>query len=237
MGDFYEMFEDDARVAARDLGLMLTSRNNGGAAEVPLAGVPVKAAAEYLRRLIAKGHRVAICEQTEDPKLAKGLVRREVVETVTPGTVLADEWLERNRNNYLAAVDPRGNEAGIAALDLITGQLILETVPTAELGPALERYEAAEVVLPQGTPLPRTDIPARTERDAWEFDAELARGDLSRAFDWRRSTGSESAPGTSLPSVQRARCCATHESSSPAAFLTSAVPQSCGAAMCCRWTR
>ncbi len=76
MGDFYEMFEDDARLGARELGLTLTSRNNGGAAEVPLAGVPVKAATEYLRRLVAKGHRVAICEQVEDPKLAKGLVRR-----------------------------------------------------------------------------------------------------------------------------------------------------------------
>src|SRR5207253_5716203 len=72
MGDFYEMFEDDARLAARELGLTLTSRNNGGAAAIPLAGVPVKAATEYLRRLIAKGHRVAIAEQIEDPKLAKG---------------------------------------------------------------------------------------------------------------------------------------------------------------------
>ena len=88
MGDFYEMFEDDAKLASRELGLTLTSRNNGGAAEIPLAGVPVKAATEYLRRLIAKGHRVAICEQIEDPKLAKGVVRRAVVETVTPGTVL-----------------------------------------------------------------------------------------------------------------------------------------------------
>ena len=108
MGDFYEMFEDDAKLAARELGLTLTSRNNGGAAEIPLAGVPVKAATEYLRRLIAKGHRVAICEQVEDPKLAKGIVRRAVVETVTPGTVLTDDWLVRNRNNYLVAVDPRG---------------------------------------------------------------------------------------------------------------------------------
>jgi len=108
MGDFYEMFEDDARLAARELGLTLTSRNNGGAADVPLAGVPVKAATEYLRRLIAKGHRVAICEQVEDPKLAKGLVRREVVETVTPGTVLAEDWLERNRNNFLLAGEAGG---------------------------------------------------------------------------------------------------------------------------------
>src|SRR5438034_9450193 len=81
MGDFYEMFEDDAQLAARELGLTLTSRNNGGAADVPLAGVPVKAATEYLRRLIGLGHRVAICEQVEDPKIAKGLVRRAVVET------------------------------------------------------------------------------------------------------------------------------------------------------------
>src|SRR6266487_1576766 len=112
MGDFYEMFEDDAKLAARELGLTLTSRNNGGAAEVPLAGVPVKAATEYLRRLIAKGHRVAIAEQIEDPKLAKGVVRRAVVETVTPGTVLSDDWLIRNRNNYVVAVDPRGDRHG-----------------------------------------------------------------------------------------------------------------------------
>ena len=195
MGDFYEMFEDDARLAARDLGLTLTSRNNGGAAEVPLAGVPVKAAAEYLRRLIAKGHRVAICEQTEDPKLAKGLVRREVVETVTPGTVLADDWLERNRNNYLVAVDPRGSDAGIAALDLITGQLVLETVPTPELAPALARYEPAEVVLPQGAAFALPAPPARTERDGWEFDADLAREDLSRAFGLASLDGLGVTPG------------------------------------------
>jgi DNA mismatch repair protein MutS len=144
MGDFYEMFEDDARLAARELGLTLTSRNNGGAAEVPLAGVPVKAAAEYLRRLISRGHRVAICEQTEDPKLAKGLVRREVVETVTPGTVLTDDWLDRNRNNYVVAVNPQGSALGIAALDLITGQLVLETVPPEDLEAAVARYLAAE---------------------------------------------------------------------------------------------
>jgi DNA mismatch repair protein MutS len=181
MGDFYEMFEDDARVAARDLGLTLTSRNNGGAAEVPLAGVPVKAATEYLRRLIAKGHRVAICDQVEDPKLAKGVVRREVVETVTPGTVLTDDWLARNRNNYLVAIEPRGAAAGIAALDVTTGELVLEVVPPAELGAALARYEAPEIVVPAGTRTPATATTV-TEREAWEFDAELAREDLTRTF-------------------------------------------------------
>src|SRR5437879_5957695 len=134
MGDFYEMFEDDAKLAARELGLTLTSRNNGGAAEVPLAGVPVKAATDYLRRLIAKGHSVAICEQVEDPKLAKGVVRRAVVETVTPGTVLSEDWLDRNRNNYPVAVDPRGAKAGLAGLDLPTGERSLEVLPTAEAG-------------------------------------------------------------------------------------------------------
>ena len=183
MGDFYEMFEDDARLASRELGLTLTSRNNGGAAEVPLAGVPVKAATEYLRRLIALGHRVAICEQVEDPKLAKGLVRRAVVETITPGTVLADDWLERNRNNFLLAVDARSASAGVAALDLTTGELLLETVAPEDLVATLARYEPREVVLPGGAPVAFT-LPGavRTEREAWEFDPELARQDLTRTF-------------------------------------------------------
>src|SRR5438876_3849498 len=181
MGDFYEMFEDDAKLAARELGLTLTSRNNGAAAEIPLAGVPVKAATEYLRRLIAKGHRVAICEQIEDPKLAKGVVRRAVVETVTPGTVLTDDWLVRNRNNYVVAVDPRGTVAGLATLDITTGELILEVVPTAEIDTALARYEARELVVPAETAVtsPRATV---TVREAWEFDPELAREDLTRTY-------------------------------------------------------
>jgi len=195
MGDFYEMFEDDARLAARELGLTLTSRNNGGAAEVPLAGVPVKAATEYLRRLIANGHRVAICEQAEDPRFAKGIVRREVVETVTPGTVLTDDWLERNRNYYLVAVDPREPDAGLAALDLITGELVLETVPAAELLQALARYEPAEVVLPAGVALATAPPSPRTERDPWEFDAELARQDLGRTFGLASLDGLGVEPG------------------------------------------
>jgi len=181
MGDFYEMFEDDAKLAARELGLTLTSRNNGGAAEVPLAGVPVKAATEYLRRLIAKGHRVSICEQIEDPKLAKGVVRRAVVETVTPGTVLTDDWLVRNRNNYLVAVDPRGTTAGIASLDITTGELILEVVPTADLHAALGRYEARELVIPADHPV-TVSVGTLTTREAWEFDPALAQEDLTRTY-------------------------------------------------------
>src|SRR2546426_553881 len=182
MGDFYEMFEDDARLAARELGLTLTSRNNGGAEEVPVAGLPVKAAAEYPRRLIGKGHRVAICEQVEDPKLAKGLVRREVVETVTPGSVLADDWVAQKRNNFLVAVEPRGGAPGLAALDLTTGEFVLELVEPQDLSAALSRYEPLEVLLPAGTHCPLPDGATVTEREAWEFDPELAREDLLRSF-------------------------------------------------------
>ena len=181
MGDFYEMFEDDAKLASRELGLTLTSRNNGGASEIPLAGVPVKAATEYLRRLIAKGHRVAICEQIEDPKLAKGVVRRAVVETVTPGTVLTDDWLVRNRNNYIVAVDPRGTAAGLAILDITTGELILEVVPAADVESALARYEARELVVPADLPVPAV-VTTLTTREGWEFDPELARADLMRTY-------------------------------------------------------
>jgi DNA mismatch repair protein MutS len=183
MGDFYEMFEDDAKLAARELGLTLTSRNNGGAAEVPLAGVPVKAATEYLRRLISKGHRVAICEQMEDPRLAKGLVRREVVETLSPGAILADDWLERNRNNFLVALAPGSDAVGLAALDLTTGEFALEVVAPADLAAALARYEAPELVLPAATPCPAAAAGCATAvREAWEFDPELAREDLVRTF-------------------------------------------------------
>ena len=135
MGDFYEMFYEDAEIASRVLGLTLTARNNGGASEVPLAGVPVKAVSEYLRRLVQHGHRVAICEQVEDPALAKGIVRREVVETITPGAAFADDLLDRGRNNYLCAVKQSGlgerSMAGVAAADVSTGELRLFVIPTA----------------------------------------------------------------------------------------------------------
>src|SRR5215475_3382310 len=126
MGEFYEMFYDDAETASRVLGLTLTSRNNGGASDVPLAGVPVKAAGDYVRRLVQQGFRVAICEQTEDPKVAKGVVRREVIETVTPGVVLADDLLDGTRNNFICAIqtaDERDAAAriGVAAADVSTG--------------------------------------------------------------------------------------------------------------------
>jgi DNA mismatch repair protein MutS len=177
MGDFYEMFFEDARLGARVLNITLTSRGDG----VPLAGVPVKAAADYLRQLIGAGHRVAICEQVEDPKLAKGIVRREVVETITPGAVLDESCLPGTRNNFLVAVSP-GERAGLAAIDLSTGEFLLETADTAELDEAVARLGPAELVLPTGTELRLDNGVLRTERERWEFDPELARAELARRF-------------------------------------------------------
>jgi DNA mismatch repair protein MutS len=189
MGDFYEMFLEDAKLAARELGLTLTSRNNGGAANVPLAGVPVKAAAEYLRRLVELGHRVAICEQVEDPKLAKGLVRREVVEIVSPGAVVGHDWLDGGRNNFLVALAP-GTPAGLAALDLSTGEFVLETVDQADVEATVARYDPREIVVPQEMALPFShDTGVVTERESWDFDPSQASDDLARHFGLRDLDG------------------------------------------------
>ena len=119
VGDFYEMFYEDAHEGARLLGLTLTSRNNGAAAGVPLAGVPVRAKDDYLEKLVRMGRRVAICEQVEDPAEAKGIVRREVLETVTPGAVLADTLLSAGRNNFLVSLAPGDGAAfGVAIVGI-----------------------------------------------------------------------------------------------------------------------
>ncbi|MCZ6916203.1 MAG: DNA mismatch repair protein MutS [Gemmatimonadetes bacterium] len=182
MGDFYEMFFDDAELASRELGLTLTSRNNGAAANVPLAGFPVKAVNNYLRRLVERGHRVAICEQVEDPRTAKGIVRRAVIETLTPGAVLSDNLLDENRNNFLVAVNP-GDPAGIAALDVSTGEFFLETIAQPDVAAAVDRYTPKEIVVPENAELPGfSHQPMITRRSAWEFDAELGTEDMTRRF-------------------------------------------------------
>ena len=104
MGDFYETFEKDAEVASEVLGITLTKRANGAASTVPLAGFPYHALEQYLHKLLKAGHRVAICEQVEDPKKAKGIVKREVLEVVSPGTAISEKYLEHNQNNYLGSI-------------------------------------------------------------------------------------------------------------------------------------
>src|SRR6516165_1254142 len=121
LGDFYELFFEDAVVAARELQITLTSRNKEKGIAVPMCGVPYHAAEAYIAKLIRKGFKVAICEQMEDPKVAKKLVRREVTRVVTPGTA-ADSSLGSEENNFLASVARVENRAGFAALDLSTGE-------------------------------------------------------------------------------------------------------------------
>ncbi len=196
MGDFYETFYEDAELISRVLGLTLTSRNNGGASQVPLAGVPVKAGPEYVRRLVQLGHRVSICEQVEDPKTAKGVVRREVVETITPGAAFSDELLDGSRNNFLCAmaagVKGDASRAGIAALDLSTGELRLIVVAGAEIEAALARFSPREMVIPEDMAAGANTILDSilvSHRPAWEFDAAMAREDLQRQFGVRSLDG------------------------------------------------
>lgn len=189
VGDFYELFNQDAEEGAKILGLTLTSRNNGGS-KAPLAGIPVKALEEYLPRLVQAGRKVAICEQVEDPAEAKGVVRREVTETFTAGTALHDVLLRDRRNNFLAAVTPLGDgHHGLAALDLSTGEFQVQCVSGAELLSELGRLEASELLVPRSVsdsgalaeiPAPSAGGPALTVREDWVFDIEFAREELAR---------------------------------------------------------
>jgi DNA mismatch repair protein MutS len=205
MGDFYEMFYEDAEVASRVLGLTLTARHNGGASDVPLAGVPVKAVNEYLHRLVRHGFRVAICEQVEDPRLAKGIVRREVIETITPGAAFSDDLLDGARNNFLCAMNGREDRVGLAAADLSTGETRLAIIPLSDLDSVLARLSPTEIVVPRGAHVPlavrqpgREEDVLVTEREPWEFDADLARPELARQFGVHSLEGFGIGPGDDL---------------------------------------
>ena len=151
MGDFYEMFFDDAKEAARLLGLTLTARNHGKASgDVPLAGVPHHAMEGYLAKLIQLGRKVAICEQIEDPKKAKGVVKRDVVEVVSPGTALADAMLDQQRNNFLVGLCAHADHIGLASVDLSTGDFALDELPTPDLADELESLGPAELLIAEG---------------------------------------------------------------------------------------
>jgi DNA mismatch repair protein MutS len=189
-GDFYEMFYEDAEVGSRVLGLTLTARHNGGAADVPLAGVPARALNEYVRRLVAQGFCVAICDQVEDARLAKGIVRRAVVETVTPGVAYSDELLEGARNNYVVALtgrvegagDREGSVVGIAAADVSTGEFRLLVSDERELDALLIRLAPREIVIADASAFRLPSGTLVTRREAWEFDPALGREDLTRQY-------------------------------------------------------
>ncbi|MEE8487855.1 MAG: DNA mismatch repair protein MutS, partial [Gemmatimonadota bacterium] len=195
VGDFYEMFFDDAEEGSRLLGITLTSRNNGGS-DVPLAGIPVKALADYLPRLVREGRRVAICEQVEDPAQAEGLVRREVTEIVTPGATLEDSLLSAGRNNFLAAIgEPDSSDTiGLATVDLSTGEAELWECPAAAVEDELSRIGPSEILVAAGQPYPEGAWLVTT-REAWRFSPEVGVETLRRVYGVAGVEGFGLVPG------------------------------------------
>ena len=151
LGDFYEMFFDDAKICSEELELVLTGRDCGLEERAPMCGVPYHSCESYIARLISKGFKVAICEQTEDPATAKGIVKREVVRVITPGTVIEDAMLEEGKNNYLASVYIRGNECGLSFIDASTGSVSITTINgdslETRLISELGRFSPSEILI------------------------------------------------------------------------------------------
>jgi len=192
LGDFYETFDDDAEVCSRELDLTLTSKPMGKGLRVPLAGIPYHAVDGYLAKLIARGYKVALCEQMSDPATTKGLVERKVVRVVTPGTLIEGNLLDERANNYLACIAPakrRGDDAwsgdaGLAYVDISTGEFVAGTMPPERAAAELARIRPSEVLLPDGVDAPawldRAMAVTRVE-PLW-FDVELANVTLLEHF-------------------------------------------------------
>ncbi len=147
MGDFYETFDNDALISSEILGITLTKRSNGAASSVPLAGFPYHALDQHLHKLLKAGHRVAICEQVEDPKKAKGIVKREVVEVLSPGTALTEKYLNGKENNYLASVFLNKNNVGISLLDNSTGEFLCGEWDESQLKNILKQFDVSEILI------------------------------------------------------------------------------------------
>ena len=190
MGDFYEMFYEDARIASKVLGLALTSRTKGEGA-VPMAGVPYHAVDSYLAKMIRAGYRVAICDQVEDPALAKGLVKRDLTRLVTPGTLTDDALLEDKENNFLAAIHLDGERAGLAWVDLSTGGFWARDLARSALVDELTRLRPRECLMAEGLADAAPDLvrglreaagALATERSAFVFDRQEAERLLAQHF-------------------------------------------------------
>ncbi|MGH8041309.1 MAG: DNA mismatch repair protein MutS [Rudaea sp.] len=203
MGDFYELFYDDARKAARLLDITLTQRGASAGAPIPMAGVPYHAVENYLAKLIKLGESVAICEQIGDPALAKGLVERKVVRVVTPGTVTDEALLEERRDNLLLAIATGGISKssargaptrgyGLAWIDLASGRFLLSEAANAEaLASELARLAPAETLVSDGVEWPAfvIELPGLRKRAPWHFDAETAQRQLCSFFKTRDLSG------------------------------------------------
>ena len=189
MGDFYELFYDDARKAARLLDITLTQRGQSAGAPIPMAGVPYHAVENYLARLVRLGESVAICEQIGDPALAKGIVERKVVRIITPGTVTDAALLEDRRDNLLLSIAAGPNAAyGLAWVDLSSGRFLLSEVPNADaLASELARLQPAETLVGEDVAWPKlvSTLPGLRKRPSWHFDADAAKRELNRFFGTR----------------------------------------------------
>lgn len=182
LGDFYEMFFDDALTVSRELELTLTGKDCGLEERAPMCGVPYHAAALYISRLISKGYKVAICEQTEDPKTAKGMVKRDVIRVVTPGTLVDEEFLDDKTNNYLAVIYMTGNTAGISVSDVSTGEIYTtEVIGKDEVLNELARYSPKEIIVnAEAAKNVSVDIEMRLHISADERGDEFFGGDTAK---------------------------------------------------------
>src|SRR3954468_23068966 len=170
LGDFYELFFEDAVTAARELEITLPAENRERGEPVPMCGVPYHAADSYISRLIQRGHRVAICDQMEEAGPGKKLVRREVTRIITPGTATESSLLRSHENNYLAAVFSKAGRTGLAFVDLSTGEFRTTELEAAEVVPALEALNVREVLHAEGHAEGASCL--ETPLDAWVFGGD-----------------------------------------------------------------
>ncbi len=183
LGDFYETFDEDARLTSRELEIVLTSRGMGKGHKVPMAGIPYHALDNYLARLINRGYKVAICEQVTRPGETKGLVQREVVRLVTPGTVVEPGLLDSRANNYLVSLVWGEDGVGLAYVDITTSEFATTRLPPHRLVPELERLRPSEIIAPESAELPDSGLKASLTRleDYW-FELDVATQALLKHF-------------------------------------------------------
>ena len=192
LGDFYEMFDEDAKLAARELDLTLTTRDRGKPKEeqTPMCGVPQHSVEAYIARLVQKGYKVAICEQLEDPATAKGIVERDITRIVTPGTVTESSMLDESRNNYLGCIYEEGGSFGLAFCDVSTGAFFVTSCAGAEqVASELGRFSPSEVIRSSGCRCEAIDDALLrrlsccvNEEKAGQFDFACAEALLQRHF-------------------------------------------------------
>jgi len=184
LGDFYVTFVEDARITSLELEIVLASRSMGKDYKVPMAGIPYHAVDDYLAKLIRRGYKVAICEQMTKPGETRGIVERDVIRLVTPGTIVESGLLEGKANNYLAAVITDEDMAGISYVDITTSEFTTTQLPLSRLGVELERLKPAEIVIPQDLKLPDTNIkPSISHIENYYFELETAQKTLLDHFE------------------------------------------------------